>query len=86
MRAILLTLFCVSAISFAASGTMKLAGEVKALTADTMEVSDGNHIYVLKRSKIKNKSAQSKAVKVGSQVEVEIANDGLIETKDVTQN
>ena len=80
MRALLLIFSCLSFSAFA--GTMQLAGEVKALTAETMEVSDGNHVYVIKRSAIKNKSARAKSVKVGSQVEVTVADDGIVETKN----
>ncbi len=86
MRALLLTALTIGSLAFAtvayAKGTMKLAGEVKALTADTMEISDGNHVYVIKKSAIRTKSALSKSVKVGSQVELELMDDGIVETKD----
>jgi hypothetical protein len=65
-----------------ADGTMKLAGEVKKLSATTMEVSDGTHVYVIKKSAIKSKAVLAKSVKVGSQVEIEMHADGLLETKD----
>jgi hypothetical protein len=62
MRALLIILALTGYSAFA--GTMQLAGEVKAMSADTMEISDGNHIYVIKRSAIKNKSALAKTVSV----------------------
>lgn len=87
MRALLLIFASLSTALFLglgawADGTMKLAGEVKKITATTMEVSDGNHLYVIKKSAIKSKAALAKSVKVGSQVEIEMHADGLLETKD----
>ncbi|NJM09860.1 MAG: hypothetical protein HC883_02910 [Bdellovibrionaceae bacterium] len=66
-----------------AGGTMQLSGEVHSFDADTIQVSDGQNVYTVKRTEIYNKAPLAKTLKVGQHVEVTVSFEGVIEIKPV---
>jgi len=82
-KRLLASLFMLLAVKAFAGGTMQLSGEVHSFDNETIQVSDGQNIYSLKRSKIYNKAPLAKNLKVGQHVEVTVAFEGVTETKPV---
>lgn len=66
-----------------AGGTMQLSGEVYGFTDKNIQISDGQNIFTIERSKIFNKAPLAKNLKRGDHVEVTAAFEGVIETQEV---
>jgi len=79
------TLLFLSVGAFA-GGTMQLSGEIFGFNEKTIQVNDGQHIYTLQREKIYNKAPIAKNLKRGDHVDVTVAFEGILETKEVAKN
>lgn len=66
-----------------AAGTMQLGGDVVSFDDKTLQVSDGQYIYVLDKNAIRNRSALDKHLKVGQGVEVTVDFNGVLETREL---
>lgn len=64
-----------------AAGTMRLTGEVHGFTTQTIQISDGQHIYTLSRDKISNKVAKN--LKRGELIDVTVDFEGVLETEEL---
>lgn len=64
-----------------AAGVMQLSGKVHGFDKNSISVSDGRHIYKLKRSAIQTRAVASTNLKVGEYVALQVSMDGVLEAR-----
>lgn len=67
-----------------AAGTIALQGVVKSFSSESIEISDGSHIYSLKKSALPSVDLErAKMAKSGQQLELTVPFSAIISTKPV---
>lgn len=67
-----------------ASGTMILDGELKAFSTKTLEISDGNSVFTVDRSKIsETKNKELKKINRGSKISLQLPFNAITDMQPV---
>jgi hypothetical protein len=80
---LIISTFLFLSYSFA-SGTISLEGKVRGFSKETLDISDGHHIYIILKDKLaESQQKQFAHVKTGETVKLQVSFDAIKSTNPV---